>query len=444
MTDLILSRRKALAAALSFGVTVEFLGGRAFAASEGGAAKKKLVVVICRGGLDGLSLSPPVGDPAYRGLRGPIAIAGFGETGGALKLDETFGLHPSLSSVHALALKGEARIAPAVATPDRARSHFEAQDVLESGGSVVYGTASGWLNRALEAMGGTAAAISVGPTAPLILRGKVEAASWSPGGQAGRDSRLPGILQDLYANDALLGPALASGLSTEAMAKVATADVAGAGQGDMMTAAMTGAPAPGAATAEISPQMEAQSNAGGAALRPILRQGLPQARKLGATLAGFMTQENGKQIAAVSIDGFDTHANQGAAQGQLATRLAYVDAFLDGLAEGLGPSWRDTVVVAVTEFGRTARVNGTAGTDHGTASTALLLGGALKKGGIVGDWPTLTGGKLFEARDTAPTLDMRGLFKGVLQDHLGVERAKLDTLVFPDSAAIAPAAGVVS
>src|SRR5439155_2416410 len=126
---------------------------------------------------------------------------------------------------------------------------------------------------------------------------------------------------------------------------------------------------------------------------------------------------------------FDTHANQGAAQGQLALRLAYLDAFLDGLAEALGPAWRDTVVVCATEFGRTARINGTAGTDHGTASTALLLGGALKQGGIVGDWPTLKANALYENRDVNPTLDMRGLFKGVLAETMGVDRAALSNTI---------------
>ncbi|HEY5106566.1 MAG TPA: DUF1501 domain-containing protein [Caulobacteraceae bacterium] len=428
----VFTRRHALLGALGLGVTIEFLGSRAYAAVDGALAKKKLVVIVCRGGLDGLSLSPPVGDVNYAALRGAIAIPGFGQAGGALKLDGTFGLHPAMPATYALAQKGEARIAPAVATPDRARSHFEAQDVLESGGTVVYGTSSGWLNRALEAMGpaGKVRAISVGPTAPLILRGRVEAASWSPGGGAERDHRLPGILADLYANDPLLGPALASGLSTEAMAKVATADAAGL-------------PTVDGGTGAGDAPMDGQANAGGATLRPYLKQGLPQARKLGATLAGFMTQPDGKQVAAVSIDGFDTHANQGSSQGQLATRLAYVDAFLDGLSSGLGPAWSDTAVVMATEFGRTAHVNGTAGTDHGTASTALLLGGALKKGGIVGDWPTLAQNRLFENRDTAPTMDMRGLFKGLLADHLGVERAALDSSVFPGSADVAPASGMV-
>jgi uncharacterized protein (DUF1501 family) len=423
------SRRKVLTGAIGLGVTMELLGAPAWAAAETSSARKRLVVIICRGGLDGLSLSPPVGDKDYVALRGPIAIGSFDQGDGALRLDDTFGLHPSLAAVHTLAMRGEARIAPAVATPDRERSHFEAQDVLESGGTVVYGTSSGWLNRALESMGpaGRVKAISIGPTAPLILRGRIEAASWSPGGGAERDSRLPEILQDLYAGDPLLGPALASGLATRAMAKVATVDAAG-----LQSPAMGDGMAAG------------QANAGGSELRPLLNRGLPQARKMGATLAGFMTQPDGERIAAVSIDNFDTHANQGAAQGQLATRLAYVDAFIDGLARGLGPAWNDTLVVMATEFGRTARINGTGGTDHGTASTALVLGGALKKGGIIGDWPTLAQARLFENRDTAPTLDMRGLFKGVLRDHLGIDRAALDTKVFPDSAAVLPAGGIVA
>ncbi len=409
-----LSRRQGLATALGLGVTIEFVGSRAFAASQGAEARKKLVVIICRGGLDGLSLTPPVGDPSYAALRGSIAVAPFGQPNGALKLDDTFGLHPSMSATHALAVKGQARIVPAVATPDRERSHFEAQDVLESGMPVVYGASSGWLNRALLAMGpnGSVRAISVGPTAPLILRGPVEAASWSPGGAAETDHRLPGILQDLYKDDPLLGPALASGITTEAMAKSATASAA---------------------------QEAAMDPAMAATVPAFAKQGLPQARKLGATLAAFMTQPDGKQVAAVSMDGFDSHANQAPL---LNTRLAYVDAFIDGLATGMGPAWKDTVVVLATEFGRTARVNGTAGTDHGTASTALLLGGGLKGGGIVGDWPTLASNRLFENRDTAPTVDMRGVFKGVLRDHLGVDSAKLDNAVFPSSGAVRPVDGI--
>ena len=218
--------RRALLAAAGLGLSVSFLGRAAYAASEGDLSKRKLVVFICRGAMDGLSVSPPIGDSNYVPLRGEIAIAGFGQPNGALQLDGTFGLHPKLVAVHALALKGQARIAPAVATPDRARSHFEAQDVLESGSALVYAESSGWLNRAMRAMGPErhVQALSVGGQAPLILRGPIQAASWSPGGYKDRDSRLPGILADLYAHDPLLGPALASGLSTEAMAKVAATE----------------------------------------------------------------------------------------------------------------------------------------------------------------------------------------------------------------------------
>jgi uncharacterized protein (DUF1501 family) len=451
MTALLTSRRQALLGALGLGVTVEFLGHKAFAAADGAAASRKLIVVICRGGMDGLSVSPPVGDPAYASLRGPIAIPGFGQTGGALQLDDTFGLHPSLASVHAMALAGEARIAPAIATPDRERSHFEAQDVLENGGALPYGLASGWLNRALVAIGpGQVKAISVGPTAPLVLRGDIQAASWSPGSSAGQDPRLPGILADLYAGDPQLSRALASGLATQSMAKTATADAKAALVApDAMQGAMEGAGdaamAAGDPAMAAAPDQMAPRPAAGAldAQGPGQRQGLAAARGIGATLSGFMVQDGGPQVAAISIDGFDTHANQGASQGQLANRLAYLDAVLDGVRQGLGSAWKDTAMVVVTEFGRTAHVNGTGGTDHGTASTALLLGGALKKGGIVGDWPTLASARLFEARDTAPTMDMRGLFKGLLVGQYGLDRRALDTAVFPDSAAIAPAVGVV-
>jgi uncharacterized protein (DUF1501 family) len=433
-----LNRRSALFAAAGLGISVTFLGRAVYAASEGDIANRKLVVFICRGAMDGLSVSPPIGDANYQSLRTEIAIAEFGQPNGALQLDSTFGLHPRLETVHALALKGEARIAPAIATPDRARSHFEAQDVLESGQPATQAT-SGWLNRAMESLSAsrTVHAMSVGPQEPLILRGRMEAASWSPGGIKERDPRLAQILTDLYAGDALLAPALASGLQTEAMAAIATApdtNAMAAQPAAMQPAAMQQS----AGAAQSSPQ---QLQAYAAQQQ---QQAANQARKLGDTLAKFMLEPNGPQIAAVSLDGFDTHANQGAADGQLATRLRGLDAAIDGLSSGLGPEWKNTVVVVATEFGRTARMNGTKGTDHGTASTALVLGGALKKGGIIGDWPTLQQARLFENRDTAPTLDMRGLFKGVLADQLGVDRRALDTTVFPDSTGVPPVVGIVA
>ncbi|MBO9710261.1 MAG: DUF1501 domain-containing protein [Caulobacter sp.] len=414
------SRRSMLAA---LGLSVSFVGAPAFAA-EGELARRKMVVVICRGGMDGLTVSPPVGDPDYLGLRGPVAIL----SDQALKLDGTFSLHPSLTSVHALAQRGQARIAPAIASPDRARSHFEAQDVLESGSSQVYGVGSGWLNRTLEAMKGRAEGLSVGATAPLILRGKVQAASWSPGKGVDETGRIPTLLQDLYKADPMMGSAFARGLETEAMAQVAMAATPAAM--DSGAQAMKAQPA----------VMTTASSMPSPAPPPTQRQGREAARQLGSTLAGFMIQAGGPRIAAISLDGWDTHAGQ---VGQLNARLTYLDAVLDGLNTGLGPEWANTVVVVATEFGRTARVNGTGGTDHGTGSTALVLGGGLKPGGVIGDWPTLKQAALFENRDVAPTLDMRALFKGVLVDHMGVDARAVDTTVFPDSAAAKPVRGLV-
>ncbi|TAJ70520.1 MAG: DUF1501 domain-containing protein [Phenylobacterium sp.] len=390
--------RRAFAAA---GLALPFLARVADAAVP---ANRKFVVIICRGGMDGLSVAAPVGDPDYRPLRGGLALGDA-----ALKLDGTFALNPALPTVHRLAQAGQARIAPAVATPDRARSHFEAQDVLETGAAGVYATTSGWLNRSAQAMSaaGRVEAISVGPTAPLILRGPAPAASWSPGRSVDATARLPSLLQDLYKDDPLLGPALARGLVTETMARESGA------AGDAMT---------------------------GGGMRRGAAQGAEAARALGEALAGFLKAPGGPQLAAVSLDGFDTHANQA---GVLTARLTALDALVDGLHTGLGPAWNDTVVLAVTEFGRTARVNGTGGTDHGTASTALLLGGALKPGGIVGDWPTLRRQALFEDRDVYPALDLRALEKGLLAEYLGMDRRALDTTVFPDSAGVRPLTGLV-
>ncbi|OYX33208.1 MAG: hypothetical protein B7Y99_07540 [Caulobacterales bacterium 32-69-10] len=377
---------------LATGISASLLGSVAFAAAAGG---RKLVVIVARGGMDGLSVSPPVGDPNYAVLRGAIAIP----ASAALKLDETFGLHPKLANLHRLARVGQARIAPAAAIPARIRSHFDAQDLLENGASRVYGASSGWLNRALNTGPAPLKALSVGAQTPLILRGPVQAQSWSPGrGLDEQAERLASMLQDLYAGDALLGPAFASGLQTEAMAD-----------------ALNGA-------------------------TPI------DARNAGAlavSTARFLTAPQGPSIAVLSLGGFDTHARQGAVDGQLAGRLQVLDETIAGLESGLGATWKDTVVIVVTEFGRTARVNGTLGLDHGTASTLVLAGGALKRGGIIGDWPGLAERSLFENRDLAPTLDVRSVFKGVLVEHLGLDAARVNAAVFPDSAGARAVTGLV-
>jgi uncharacterized protein (DUF1501 family) len=390
------SRRAALALG-GAGLSAILLGQAHAATTDLGG--RKLVVIICRGAMDGLSVCPPIGDADYANLRGAIAIPGDQ----ALKLDDTFSLHPSLSGLHGMVQSGQARIAPAVAIPQRIRSHFEAQDMLESGGDQLYGVATGWLNRTLQAVQPSPIkAISIGPQQPLILHGPVEAESWSPGGRSNSQSeRVTAAVQALYQDDYLLGPALATGLEVQNQAMAQGMTMSGGG---------------------------AQS--GG------------DAKALALTTAKFMTQPGGPSIAVLSLGGFDTHAGQGAVSGRLANRLAVLDGTLTGLQAGLGEQWGKTVVIVATEFGRTAHVNGTNGTDHGTASTLILAGGALKRGGIIGDWPTLQAKRLFENRDLAPTLDIRQVFKGVLADHMGVSRAALDHNVFPGSVAVKPIYGL--
>lgn len=375
MTRFDLNRRSLMAAGLSLTFT-----GRAAAQSRG--QRRKLVVMVARGAMDGLSVTVPTGDANYHPLRGNLAVEG------ALALSDGFGLHPSLAGLHALHAAGQMRWAPAVAIPARIRSHFDAQDVLENGGEGLRQATDGWLNRALAVTGGTG--LSIGPQTPLILRGMAPTSSWAPGGQVEGGDRIASLLQDLYVDDPMLATNLARGLETEAMAMQV---------GD------------------------------GAPLRRNDVNGLGQA------VARLMSGETGADIVALSVDGWDTHARQNA---QMTARLAGLDQIIGGLRDGLGSEWADTAVVVVTEFGRTARANGTGGTDHGTASTMLLAGGALTPGGPIGDWPTLADNRLFEGRDLAPTLDVRSMFKGLLRDHIGVDRAALDARVFPDSAAEAP------
>ena len=396
MTALNMNRRHLLAAA-SAGVGLAF-AGRVAAQTNGpiNGLANKLVVVIARGAMDGLSVTVPYGDANYVPLRAGLAIATPGEANGALALGEGFGLHPALAGLHDLYGQGQMRFAPAVALPVRIRSHFDAQDVLENGGEGLRQQTDGWLNRAITAAGGASLkGLSIGAQTPLILRGDAPVSSWAPGGQVRGGDRIASLLQDLYVEDPMLGQNLARGLATE----------------------------------ELVGQEQKMDGEDGRLRRNDV-QGLGQA------VAKLMTGPGGADIVAVSLDGWDTHAGQRA---QLQTRLTGLDQLVTGLKEGLGETWSRTVVVVATEFGRTARANGTQGTDHGTGSSLLLAGGAIKRGGPIGDWPTLADNRLFENRDLAPTMDIRSVFKGVLRDHMGVDRAALDARVFPGSAAEAPA-----
>jgi uncharacterized protein (DUF1501 family) len=388
------------------------LGGATFAAwaylpkfaRATDARDPRLIVVILRGALDGLATAAPVGDPDYAGLHGAIALSADGPHP-AVMLDAFFALHPAMPEFARMYRDKHAAVVHAVATPYRDRSHFDGQDVLESGFAGPGRVQSGWLNRALEALPRgerVMSALAVGPTTPLVLRGAAPTVGWAPVTLPQADDDTATRLIDLYTHrDPALARALSQGLRLE---KAALGD-------DMK-------PKPGGNAA--------------AAMRQVAR---------GA--AKLMAADDGPRIAALAFDGWDTHANEGGAVGRLAQLLGGLDGALAEFESGLGAHWRDTVLVVATEFGRTARINGTEGTDHGTGTIALLAGGAVKGGRVIADWPTLKPARLYENRDLAATTDLRAVIKGVLSDHLGVGERALAETVFPDSAAVKPMKGLL-
>jgi uncharacterized protein (DUF1501 family) len=368
--------------------------------------EKRLVVVLLRGALDGLAAVPPLADPRYRELRGSLALPAVGEDGGCLALDRVFALNPALAAIHPYWAKGELLFVHAAGNGYRTRSHFDAQDLMEAGLAAKTGLSDGWLNRALGALQPAAddrrLGIAVGAAAPLLLRGKTRVASWAPPGLAEASPEFLTILAGLYAGDPLLGPALGDGLRGQSMSAAALGD--GGKRGP---------------------------------------QGFgPKSFKPVAEAAGrLLAAPDGPRIAALEMNGWDTHVGQGSIAGRLAQNLAGLADGLQALATALGPAWRDTIVVAVTEFGRTVAVNGTGGTDHGTASVALVMGGAVRGGAMRGDWPGL--GRLEEDRDLRVATDARAVLKGVLRDHLGIDSAALDQRIFPDAPALKPMDGLI-
>jgi uncharacterized protein (DUF1501 family) len=388
------------------------LGGASFAAwaylpkfaRAADGRDPRLIIIILRGALDGLATIAPIGDPDYAALHGSIALTSDGPHAGVM-LDSFFALHPSMPEFARMYKEKHAAVIHAVATPYRDRSHFDGQDVLESGFAGPGRVQSGWLNRALEALpkgGRVTGGLAVGATTPLVLRGSAPTVSWAPAALPQADDDTAARLIDLYTHrDPALAAALSQGLKLE---KAALGD-------DMK-------PKPGT------------NNAG--AMRLVAR---------GA--AKLMAADDGPRIAALAFDGWDTHANEGGPVGRLAQLLSGLDGALGELESGLGERWRDAVVVIATEFGRTARINGTEGTDHGTGTIALLAGGAVKGGRVIADWPGLKHAHLHEGRDLAPTTDLRAAIKGVLGDHLGLSERVLAQNVFPDSALVKPMQGLV-
>jgi uncharacterized protein (DUF1501 family) len=409
-----LSRRRFLQSSLFAGATSIVASRVAFANASTDA---RFVFVLLRGALDGLSAVPPVGDPDYAGLRGQIALPGTGADA-ALPLQGIFGLHPALEFLHASYRAKELAVLHAVAMPYRERSHFDAQNVLESGDMKPYGSTSGWINRALAELPidkTREAGVALGANVPLAMRGPAEVASWSPTRIAALDDETLARITDLYARDPVLSRRLADALESDAIANEALASAAQAAEDEAMAGSKT---------------MEAAAGGDGKSKRNYAARYDETAR----AAANFLRRDDGPRVAMFDTSGWDTHANQGAAQGQLATRLRALDSGLRTLRESLGPVWNKTVVLVATEFGRTAAVNGTRGTDHGTGAAAFLLGGAVNGGRVIADWPGLSRASLLENRDLKPTRDLRGVMKGVLHDHLGVSTAALEAKVFPNSA----------
>jgi uncharacterized protein (DUF1501 family) len=362
-------------------------------ADTGMSQGRKLVVIILRGAMDGLAALPKTDDPDIRSHRASLIDAR------ATSLSDGFALHAALPTLAAMYASKEAAFVPALAGPYRERSHFEAQDLLECGAITKVG-ADGWLNRALQKAPGAYSAVSIGPSQPLILRGaSTKTTSWSPAVLPEASDDTLARLLDLYEDDPVLKPALISALGADTVAGAMEMKATGEGPGR---------------PAQYAAQLEAAGK--------------------------FLSQPDGPEVAVVSLDGWDTHTGQNAA---LQQRFTALDNGIKALKTALGPAWKTTAVIAVSEFGRTVRVNGGGGTDHGTGGLAILAGGAIKGGRMYGDWPSLRSSALFENRDLMPTVDARQVFKGLLRDHLGWAQKDLDTTVFHDSADVKALSGLV-
>jgi len=379
----------------------------------------RFLTIVLRGGLDGLSAVAPVGDPDWAKLRGERGLKRDG-TPAALPLDGFFALNPAMPNLHRLYRAGQVTIVHAAATPYRERSHFDGQDVLESGLPRPGRADSGWLNRALGTLepGGRVnprdgRAFAVGPVTPLVVRGPAPVLSWTPQRILPASDDTMMRLVELYRHtDPELARAIEGRMGLLGMARA------------------------GGMTAMDSTENNRAPEGFAAQVRAYFAEAA-------GTAAKFLARADGPRIGALAFNGWDTHIDEGAASGRLATLLGALDGAFAAVVSGMGETWRETVVAVVTEFGRTARINGTNGTDHGTATVALIAGGALQGGRVIADWPGLRPADLYEGRDLKATTDLRAVLKGVLKDHLRAGERALATTVFPDSGDVAPMTGLV-
>lgn len=391
-------RRDILRSALALG-SLPCWARLAMASPSPEASGRRLVVVLLRGGLDGLSAVPAPGDPAFAEARGPLAQAGTPW----LPLEGPFALHAALPTLHALYGKQEALVVHATGLPYRERSHFDAQQVLESGGTRPFELATGWLGRAVSAQRGRALALNT--AVPLLLRGPAGVDTWAPSTLPEPSADLVDRLMQLYDRDPPLATALARARGLrEDPATVATA----------------------------SGMMRGPAGAGRAAVVSLFR-----------AAGHFAAQAGGPQAMVLEMGGWDTHTGQAAPQGPLATNLATLDAALAALREALvapsaGNLWERTAVLVATEFGREVAVNGTGGTDHGSGGAAFVLGGAVRGGRVIADWPGLGRRDRFEGRDLRTTTDLRAVVKGLLGPQLSLSAKVIDGEVLPGSEAVRP------
>lgn len=402
MKNIFLSRRRLLQGMGSLAAVSMFSGIRvAFAAAP---VEQRFIFIILRGAMDGLNAIPPYGDRDYQSARNGLALDASCYT----PLDHFFGAHNNLAAFTGMFRSGEAIAVQAVASPYRERSHFDAQDVLESGGLLPHALKDGWLNRALALYGaqGDKLGLAVGQTIPLTLQGDIPVATWAPSAQGLPDDTMMMALDRLYQHDPLFHMALSQAASVHTIA-----------DGDL-----NGMKQAGGNKNMQNKQVFAQT---------------------AQAVAKILSDPRGPRLATIEINGWDTHAGQGKDKGPLANNLAALDATFDGLKTALGEHWGKTVVLAATEFGRTVAQNGTGGTDHGTASCAFLAGGALNGGRIIAQWPGLGGNNLYQNRDLAPTTDLRQVAKAILIDHLQLEQAAVEQRVFPNSGEFRPVEGII-
>jgi uncharacterized protein (DUF1501 family) len=356
----------------------------AFASAE---TERRFVFVIQRGAADGLNIVVPYAEPAYANLRGALAI----DPSAATRLDGTFALHPSLAQTAKMYSDGQALFVHAVASPYRDRSHFDGQNVLETGGTSPYQTKHGWLNRLVTLMpAARERAIAFAPTVPMALRGNAQVTSYAPSALPQAPDDLLTRVSQLYEQDAQLRP--------------------------LWEAAM-----------------QARGLAGDAGARQ-------DPASLGTLAASFLSRDDGPRIAMIETGGWDTHSAQNP---RLTNQLKALDTMLAALRDGMGPLWSKTTVLVATEFGRTAAANGTGGTDHGTASVAMLMGGAVAGGRVLADWPGLKPADLYEARDLKPTTQLDALISGAASESLGIDPQRTAATLFGQTANVRPLTGLV-